>query len=92
MSAEGKKKRGLSGQSNAKSIAFRYGGSKCDYSIGYRPGAASHPRWAGSKLVQAFTLGTVLSKRYPFKVSQRLAVHVDAAMGICTASDFREAA
>jgi len=80
MSAEGKKKHGASGVSNAKNIPFRYGGKACDYSEARRPGAAGHPRWYGSRLVQAFTLGAVLNKVWPMEVSPILAVHVENAM------------
>ena len=80
MSAEGKKKHGMSGMSNAKNIPFRYGGSHCDYSENRRPGAAAHPRWAGSRLVQAFTLGALLHDKYSMQVSPILAVHVETAM------------
>jgi hypothetical protein len=84
MSAEGKKKRGESGQSNAKNIAFRYGGSHCDYSIGRRPGAEAHPRWNGSKLVQAFQLGAMLKPKHDFNMSGVLAGKIDNALRNCT--------
>jgi len=58
MSAEGKKKRGESGVANAKHIAFRYGGNKCDLST--RIGATTHPRLAGSRMLQAMKLGVKL--------------------------------
>lgn len=84
MSAEGKKKRGASGLSNAKTQPFRLGGRPCDYFVGRRPGAAAHPRWAGTRLVSAFALGAAIAKRYPMEVSTNLAAHVDAAMARCT--------
>jgi len=84
MSAEGKKKRGISGQANAKEQPFRLGGKPCDYSLGRRLGAAAHPRWAGSKLVSAFTLGAALSNKYPFDLSPILAERVNAALARCT--------
>lgn len=79
MSAEGKKKRGESGQSNAKNIPFRYGGSKCNFSTAI--GNTNHPRGAGSKLVQAMMLGAHLPG---FFASERLLKHTDAAMANCT--------
>ena len=84
MSSEGKKKRGESGMSNAKSIAFRYGGSKCDYSVGRRAGGGAHPRWAGTKLVQGFDLAMLIREKHPFEISHALATHVDAALANCT--------
>jgi hypothetical protein len=80
MSAEGKKKRGLSGQANAKTVPFRYGGKPCNYSV-----TIGHPAWsprgAGSKLVQAMALGVRLSG---FNPSQQLLNKTDAAMARCT--------
>ena len=95
MSAEGKKKRGEAGQSNAKNIAFRYGGSKCDLST--RLGHTTHPRLAGSKLLHAMVLGQMLPG---FNPSERLVRAVDATIehlwlshtNTATARDWREAA
>lgn len=63
MSAEGKKKRGEAGMSNAKNIAFRYGGSKCDLST--RIGSTTHPRLAGAKLLHAMELAALLPSFNP---------------------------
>lgn len=59
MSAEGKKKRGESGLSNAKNIPFRYGGRPCNYSVRIG-GARFHPTGAGSRLVNACRLSLAL--------------------------------
>lgn len=85
MSSEGKKKRGESGKKNAESIAFRYGGSKCNYSL--RHGATTHPKLAGSKLVNAMKYGMIVLPLLGFKVpsmSHRLETALDAAMSNCT--------
>lgn len=63
MSAEGKKKRGESGVSNAKVIPFRYGGSKCDFSM--RLGGTSHPRLGGSRFLHAMIMGARLPGFFP---------------------------
>lgn len=75
MSSEGKKKRGEAGQSNAKNIAFRYGGSKCDLST--RVGSTTHPRMAGAALVHAMSLGAIIPHFHP---SDRLLKATDAAI------------
>lgn len=80
MSAEGKKKRGEAGVSNAKNIPFRYGGSKCNYSLTIGNPAWS-PRGAGSKLVQAMALGSICPN---FNPSDHLLRKTDAAMEHCT--------
>lgn len=72
MSAEGKKKRGESGKSNAKNIAFRYGGKPCDYST--RVGATRHPRLAGARLLHAMELAALLPG---FSPSERLVKATD---------------
>jgi hypothetical protein len=92
MSAEGKKKRGESGQSNAKNIAFRYGGrtlryegftgSNCDYSNESRH--ASSRCGAGSLLVRAMALSDMLSVKYPATISVSLALKTEQAMMRCT--------
>lgn len=80
MSAEGKKKRGEAGQSNAKNIPFRYGGRPCNYST-----KIGNPTWslcgAGSRLVQAMALGVHLPN---FAPSDYLLRKTDAAMARCT--------
>lgn len=58
MSAEGKKRRGVSGVSNAKSIAFRYGGKPCNLST--KHGSTTHKRLGGSKMLYAMILGSIL--------------------------------
>lgn len=72
MSAEGKKKRGEAGMSNAKNIAFRYGGSKCDLSL--RIGHTTHPRLAGARLLHAMELAALLPN---FNPSERLVKATD---------------
>ncbi len=62
MSAEGKKKRGESGVSNAKNIAFRYGGSKCDYDERSRPLSSRYGN--GSLFVRAMLLGSMLGVKF----------------------------
>lgn len=58
MSAEGKKKRGISGQSNARNIPFRYGGKPSNLST--RIGGTNHPRLGGSKFLYAMIFGRYL--------------------------------
>jgi hypothetical protein len=92
MSSEGKKKRGESGQSNAKNIAFRYGGRtfryegftglNCDYSI--EPRSASSRCGAGSLLVRAMALGDLLSVKHPAPISVSSALKTEQAMLRCT--------
>jgi len=85
MSAEGKKKRGEAGQSNAKNIAFRYGGSKCNYSTA--TGRTTSPYGAGSLLVQAFDLTDMLvrmDKIAPMNIPLPLQNRVEMAMNRCT--------
>lgn len=77
MSAEGKKKRGESGKSNAKNIPWRYHGR---YPKGYfdKPvGRSDHPCGAGSRLVAAMILGIRLPG---FSPSDVLLARTDAAM------------
>lgn len=82
MSAEGKKKRGISGAANAKSIPFRYGGKPCNYSL-----ALGAPRWhlygAGSRLVNACRLAQAL--KYP--LTEPLDRVASNAMGRCTSPE-----
>lgn len=63
MSSESKKKHGESGVSNAKNIAFRYGGHKCNLSTAY--GATTHPRLGGSRFLHAMILGATLPGFHP---------------------------
>lgn len=81
MSAEGKKKRGLSGQANAKSIPFRYGGRPANYSttLGHAVSRCGN----GSRLVQAMVLGIRLPG---FSPSEQLLQKTEEAMGRCTSS------
>ena len=81
MSAEGKKKRGESGVANARNIAFRYGGSKCDLST--RIGSTTHPRLAGSRLVQAMVAASAIGAQQ-LSISSRLIDATQAAMDNCT--------
>lgn len=67
MSAEGKKKRGESGQANAKNIPFRNGGRACDLSL--RIGSTVHPRMGGSRMLH--TLGFVYQV-FGYEPSERL--------------------
>jgi hypothetical protein len=67
MSAEGKKKRGESGQSNAKTIAFRYGGKPSDLSL--RIGSTTHPRMGGSRMLNALGLAYQV---FGYEPSERL--------------------
>lgn len=78
MSAEGKKKRGEAGQSNAKNIAFRYGGSKCDLST--RIGSTTHPRLGGSKFLNAMILASKLGFS---NFTQRMVNAADENMDRC---------
>lgn len=85
MSAEGKKKRGEAGQSNAKNIAFRYGGSKCNYST--TTGRTTSPYGAGSLLVRAFDLEDMLirmGKVTPTIIPLPLQNRVEMALTRCT--------
>lgn len=75
MSAEGKKKRGEAGMSNAKNIAFRYGGSKCDLSL--RMGSTTHPRLAGAALLHAMEFSRILPG---FNPSDRMLRAADEAI------------
>jgi len=79
MSAEGKKKRGESGIANARNIAFRYGGSKCDLSL--RVGSTNHPRLAGARFLSAMALGAGLPG---FIATARAYKALDEAIDNCT--------
>lgn len=79
MSAEGKKKRGEAGQSNAKSIPFRYHGRKPPQYNDNRIGRTDVR--GTSKMVQAVLLG---SKLHGFNPSQRLMSMTEGAMERCT--------
>lgn len=79
MSAEGKKKRGEAGQSHAKSIPFRNGGSKCNFST--HTGATTHPRLGGAKFLSAMALGAILPN---FNPSDRAIRAADACMDHCS--------
>lgn len=60
MSAEGKKKRGVSGQTNAKNIPFRYNGYPKNYTVSTALGRSDHPRMAGANLLHTMTLARLL--------------------------------
>lgn len=78
MSAEGKKKRGVSGASNAKNIPFRYGGSKCNLSLAH--GHTVHPRLGGRLFLGAMILGSSLPG---FNPSERMYKAADLCMDHC---------
>lgn len=73
-------KRGESGASNAKTIPFRYGGSRCNLST-LTGNPTFSPRGAGSLLVQAMIVGAMLPN---FNPSDNLLRKTDAAMDNCT--------
>lgn len=79
MSAESKKKRGISGMENAKHIAFRNGGSKCNFST--HIGSTTHPRLGGAKFLSAMALGAILPN---FNPSDRAIRAADACMDHCS--------
>lgn len=79
MSAEGKKKRGESGQSNAKNIPFRNGGRPCNYST--HLGATTHPRLGGALFLSAMALAARLPG---FNPSQRMLNAADLCMDHCS--------
>lgn len=60
MSAEGKKKRGVSGQTNAKNIPFRYKGYPRGYTLSTNIGRTNHPRMAGARLLHAMEFAVLL--------------------------------
>lgn len=82
MSAEGKKKRGEAGASNAKNIPFRYGGSKCNVSTGL--GRAE--RSSGATFLSAMALGMVVARMQgkALNLPNRAWVWADEAMDHCT--------
>lgn len=79
MSAEGKKKRGVSGVSNARNIPFRYGGRPSNLSTAI--GHTVHPRLGGSRFLNAMILGALLPG---FFASERAYNAADACMDHCT--------
>lgn len=81
MSGESKKKRGESGKSNAKNIAFRYGGSRCDFST--KIGHTTHPRLGGSKFLNAMKLGEVVGYVEGKEPSDRAYKAADENMDVC---------
>ena len=81
MSAEGKKKRGEAGISNAKSIPFRYNGYPRGYTLSTRTNRTNHKAGAGSRLVQAMALGIRLPG---YKDNPILLSRTDEAMSRCT--------
>lgn len=58
MSAEGKKKRGVSGATNAKNIPFRYHGYPKGYTLSTAVGRSQH--FAGARFLHAMILGAKL--------------------------------
>ena len=79
MSAEGKKKRGEAGQSNAKNIPFRYGGRPCNLST--HIGTTTHPRLGGARFLTAMAMGAKLAG---FRPSERMYRAADACIDHCT--------
>jgi hypothetical protein len=79
MSAEGKKKRGTAGMSNAKNIAFRNGGSKCNLST--HVGSTTHPRLGGARFLTAMAIGAILPG---FRASERAYRAADLCIEHCT--------
>lgn len=77
MSAEGKKKRGVSGMANAKNIPFRYHGVPRGYTLNTSINATTHPRLAGAKLLHTMEWARILPGFYP---SDRLIRAVDATI------------
>lgn len=75
MSAEGKKKRGVSGATNAKAIPFRYHGYPKGYSLSTALGRSD--RFAGAKFLNAMTLGVHLPG---FTATDRMYRTADEAM------------
>lgn len=75
MSAEGKKKRGVSGATNAKSIPFRYHGYPKGYTTSTAIGRSD--RFAGAKFLNAM----ILAAKIPgFVASDRMYRAADEAM------------
>ena len=82
MSAEGKKKRGESGKSNAESIPFRYHGR---VPVRYKDNSIGRTESRGTSLmVRAVLLGSRLPG---FFASERLQRMTEGAMERCTHSD-----
>ena len=81
MSAEGKKKRGFAGVSNAANIPFRYHGYPRGYSLSTAIGHSDHPRMAGSKLINAMIVGYMLGQQgYHYNPSTRMYAAADSAL------------
>lgn len=78
MSADGKKKRGISGVSNAQNIAFRYGGRPSNFSLAI--GHTTHPRLGGSLFLNAMILGQMLPG---FNPSERMVKAADGCIEVC---------
>ena len=77
MSAEGKKKRGVSGATNAKNIPFRYHGYPKGYTVSTTLGRSDHPRMGGSRFLNAMKLGVMLPN---FQASHRMYLAADEAI------------
>lgn len=75
MSAESKKKRGISGAANAKSIAFRYHGAPKGYSLSTHIGGTM--QFAGARFLHAMILGATLPG---YRRSNRMLIAADEAM------------
>lgn len=81
MSAEGKKKRGVSGATNAKSVPFRYNGYPRNYTLSERHGPTRHPRLGGTKFLTAMVWGAALPGYSP---SERMYAAADAVIEYVT--------
>ncbi len=82
MSAEGKKKRGEAGMSNAKNIPFRYHGYPKGYTLSTNTYTTTHPRLGGSRMVNAMRLGAMIGG-VGYNPSDRAYRAVDEAMDHC---------
>lgn len=97
MSAEGKKKRGISGMTNAKNIPFRYHGYPKSYTLSTALGRSDHPRMAGAKLLHTLEWARLVPG---FQASDRMLRAVDATIDhilsrhpdTATAREWREVA
>lgn len=86
MSAEGKKKRGEAGQSNAKNIPFRYHGYPRGYTVSTAIGRSDHPRMGGARFLHAMELAARLPG---FAASHRMIQAADAVIDYIAAQHSR---
>lgn len=73
MSAEGKKKRGISGMAKAQTAPFRLGGRPCDYSLHRGRTDRVNAKW---RHTVDFAL-TIIHKRFDANVTERLRLLYD---------------